>query len=228
MRPPHTIAVSLALLLAAACGHESPAKTASDTTTAAATPAEQAAPSEPEAPGIPETGRTTADVPREGPMAGSTEAQTGTELTDGQILQVTHTANTGEIAQGKLALSKSKDTRVLGFAQMMVHDHTQADDKGMAIAKKNSIARQQSPTSEALKSDAESATNSLKVEPAGDFDAEYIATQVREHKAVLDMLDQKLIVNATNPDVKAYLAEVRAAVTSHLQQAQDLQKASQK
>jgi putative membrane protein len=40
---------------------------------------------------------------------------------------------------------------------------------------------------------------------------------------VLDMLDQKLIVGATNSELKAYLNQVRTAVASHLQHAKDLQ-----
>ena len=119
-------------------------------------------------------------------------------MSDGQILQVTHVANTGEIDQAKLALVRSKDVRVRGFAQMMVHDHTQADTNGMILAKKESIERERSTTSEQLASDATSATATLKADPAVEFDKSYVDTQVKEHQAVLDMLDQKLIVNATN------------------------------
>lgn len=47
--------------------------------------------------------------------------------------------------------------------------------------------------------------------------------RVKEHQAVLDMLDQKLIPGATNSDLKCYLGEVRAKVVMHLQHARDLQ-----
>ena len=111
---------------------------------------------------------------------------------------------------------------------MMVQDHSQADTKGMVLAKKENLEREPSATSESLESDAQSTTGTLKAEPAADFDNNYVDAQIREHQAVLDTIDQKLVVNATNPELRAYLAEIRAAVASHLQHAQDVQNELQK
>jgi putative membrane protein len=151
------------------------------------------------------------------------EPQTAPSMSDGQILEVTHVANTGEIAQAKLALAKARDARVRGFAQMMVRDHGQADKTGTLLAKKENIELEPSATSEQLVADASSASASLKADAAAEFDKSYIDTQVKEHQAVLDMLDQKLIASATNPELKAYLNQVRTAVASHLEHAKDLQ-----
>jgi putative membrane protein len=229
MRTTHSIAVTVAMMLAAACGHEDePSKTAYQV---APTPSPvQVAPPAPATPAAatPVAGPTSADVPREGPSAGSAEAQPVTPLTDGQILQITHTANAAEIAQAKIALSKTRDARVRSLAQMMVRDHSQADSKGMVLAKKENLDREPSPTNDSLESDAEGATRTLKAEMAADFDKDYVDTQIKEHQAALDVIDQKLVVGATNANLKAYLTEVRAAVASHLQHAQDLQKSMQK
>ena len=108
---------------------------------------------------------------------------------------------------------------------MMVVDHSQADKNGLMLAKKQNIELEPSETSEQLATDATSATMSLKAAPAADFNRDYVDTQVKEHQAVLDMLDQKLIANATNPELKSYLTEVRAKVASHLQHAKELQTA---
>jgi len=239
MKTTHSIAVSFAIMLATACGgQDQPAKTANEAP-AEPTPVQQTAQQNPAplteapvgeapAPGGPASGLTSADVPREGARAGNAEAQPALALSDGQILEVVHTANVGEIEQAKLALTKATDARVRGLARMMVQDHTQADKKAMVLAKKDNIERDTSPTNEVLQGDAEGGTRSLKAAPAGSFDLDYVNTQVHEHQAVLDTIDQKLIVSASNPDLKAYLAEVRAAVASHLQHAEDLQKSLQK
>jgi putative membrane protein len=171
---------------------------------------------------------TSADEPREGPAAGNTEAQPSVQLSDGQILEITHTANAGEVDQAKIALSKTTDSRVKSLAQMMVRDHTQADYKGMVVAKKAGIERQTSPVSQSLESDIDSTTLTLKSEPKADFDRNYVDTQIREHQSVLDTIDQKLMPEASSADLKAYLAEVRSAVASHLQHARDLQSQLQK
>ncbi len=238
MKTIHTIASSVAFMLAAACGNSEPAKTAYEAPPAQAFagqgsvhPSPDPSPdamTESPAPVNTVAEPTSADVPREGPRAGNAEAQPAIPLSNGQILQITHTANIGEIEQARLALSRSKDARVRSLAQMMVQDHSQADKKGMVLAKKENLERLPSATSESLESDAQSTTGTLRAEPAADFDKNYIDVQIREHQAVLDTIDQKLVVNATNPDLRAYLTEIRAAVASHLQHAQDVQTELQK
>jgi putative membrane protein len=158
----------------------------------------------------------------------SAPADAPTALSDEQILQITHTANQGEIEQAKLAESKSKDGRVKKLAAMMLKDHGAADAKGMAVAKKANLTPAPSPTSSSLESDAKSATTSLASQTGADFDKGYVDTQVKEHQAVLDMIDQKLLPNAKSAEVKAFLTEVRPKIAMHLQHAQDLQTALQK
>ncbi len=234
MKTTHTIASSVAFMLAAACGNSEPAKTVYDAPPAQGFAAQGSVHPSPDAmtewPASVNSvaGPTSADVSRESPRAGNAEAQPAISLTDSQILQITHTANIGEIDQARLALSRSKDARVRSLAQMMVQDHSQADKRGMVLAKKENLEREPSATGESLESDAQSTIGRLKAEPAADFDKNYIDAQIREHQAVLDTIDQKLVVNATNPELKAYLTEIRAAVAAHLRHAQDVQNELQK
>lgn len=233
MKTVHTIVSSVAFMLVAACGNSEPAKTAYEAPPAQGFAGQGSVHPSPDAmtespaPVNTVAGPTSADVPREGPRAGNAEAQPAIPLTDGEILQITHTANIGEIDQARLALSRSKDARVRSLAQMMVQDHSQADQKGMVLAKKEKLERLASATSESLESDVQSTTGTLRAETA-DFDKNYVDAQIREHQAVLDTIDQKLVVNATNPELKVYLREIRAAVASHLQHAQDVQNDLQK
>ena len=220
--------LSLAVVLGA-CGHAQSAKSPDSISTpvgnaaAAPTPADPAA-----AISNAPVSATPTETPTVGSRmvadntAGAPEAQP--TLTDNQILGFTHAANVGEIEQGRLAQTKAKDSKVKAFAAMMVKDHTDADNKGKALAKKANLKPEASPTTESLKTGAEAATLTLKSEMGADFDRSYVDTQVKEHQEVLDTLDQKLIPSATNADLKTYLADVRAAVAMHLQHAEDLQK----
>jgi putative membrane protein len=232
-----SVAIASVLALAAvACGgsDQQNAKNPNDETTttmtAANTTPPPANPPEPVSPtGAATTGRE-GDPSQTPPAALSTgngpaptEAQP--TLSDAQILEITHTANAGEIAQAKLALNKGKDARVKKFAGMMVREHTDADAKGMKVAKHASLTPATSPTSDSLQSDADSNTTALKGQMGADFDKSYVDVQVKEHQAVLDTIDQKLVPSAQSADVKAYLADVRTAVATHLQHAKDLQDA---
>jgi putative membrane protein len=147
-----------------------------------------------------------------------------TPLTDDQILEVVHTADTGELEQARLAQSKAQDPRVKGFATMMIKDHTAADRKAMTIAKNDKLNMSSSPTSTSLASDALSNTSSLQGQTGASFDKSYIDTQCKEHQAVLDLIDQTLMPDAKSSDVKDFLTAVRAKVAAHLQHAQDIQK----
>jgi putative membrane protein len=149
-------------------------------------------------------------------------------VTDEQILQITHTANQAEIEQAKLAQSRSKDPRVKKLAAMMIKDHTAADAKGMAVAKKDNLTPAPSTTSTTIESDARTATSTLNSQSGADFDKDYVDTQVKEHQAVLDVIDQKLLPSAKSPDLVALLTAVRPKIAMHLQHAQDLQGAMQK
>ena len=169
---------------------------------------------------------TPASIPAPAELQGPTAPdETASELTDGQILQIAHTANLAEVEQAKVAQSRTRDPRVKKLAAMMVRDHTAADAKGMAIAKKASWNLAPSSIATSLESDAQSATRTLRSESGGTFDRDYVDTQVKEHRAVLDLIDGKLLPDAKDADVKAFLAEVRPKVAQHLQHAQDLQSA---
>jgi putative membrane protein len=171
----------------------------------------------------------TGDVPSaNAPLSPDAPASPPPTLTDAQILEVTHVANRGEIDQARLAETRTKDARVKAFAAMMIKDHTDADSRGAALAKRQSLTLTPSPMSMILQGDAMGATATLKDGSTSNFDKNYVDTQVKEHQGVLDAIDQKLGPEATSADVKAYLNEVRARVAVHLQQAQALLGAIQK
>jgi putative membrane protein len=146
-----------------------------------------------------------------------------TPPTDEQILTIVHVANQGEIEQAKLAQSKAKDPRVKKLAAMMQKDHSAADGKDLSIVKRNHLDLSPSKASTDLESGANDNTQMLKGASGADFDKSYVDTQVKEHQEVLDTIDQKLVPNAKNSELRTYLAEVRTKVAMHLQHAKDLQ-----
>jgi putative membrane protein len=209
-----------------ACAHDEPAKTASNAdTSAAATTITITATSTPTngestAGGAPAQQGQSATLANAGPNPMPTDSPL---LSNEQILEVTHTADEGEIQQARLAQSKSKSERVQSLAAMMLRDHKAAEKKADALAVKDNLTRQASPTSESLKTDAEGFTQALKAEVGPGFDRQYVETQIHEHQAVLDTIDTTLMPSASNPDVKAYLEDVRDAVATHLEHARKLE-----
>jgi putative membrane protein len=145
-------------------------------------------------------------------------------MTDQEILQVLHTANTGEIEQAKLAQHKSKNAQVKHFASMMVKDHTDADRKGQDVAVKMHSTPAPSSLSTRLESDARQMTSTMSTQTGAEFDRSYVDAQVKEHQQLLDLIDTQLLPNAKSGDLKNVIQTVRPKVQSHLKEAQDIQR----
>jgi putative membrane protein len=220
----HTlILTATSLLLLAACRDQNQTDNTSQNTTTGATPSSQMTattpmPNQPAMDNTDKSGMGTTNNMGANPMAAGAST-----MNDAQILQITHFANVGEVAQARLAMDKAKDPRVKQLAQMMLNDHGDADKKGLDLAKKENLTLADSPMSTSLKSDADSTTDTLKSKTGSDFDKAYVDSQVTEHQSVLDSLDQKLIPGAKDSDVKGYLTDARAKIAMHLDHAKQLQ-----
>jgi putative membrane protein len=144
-------------------------------------------------------------------------------LSDAQILEITHVANTGEIEQAKLAQEKSSDLRVKNLAAMMIAEHTDADNKGADLAKREGLHLTTSTTSATVKSDAAGIFADLSSKSGAAFDKAYVDAQVDEHKAVLGILDAQLIPNAKDGQVQTLIQAIKSKVAEHLKHAQKVQ-----
>jgi len=168
-------------------------------------------------------GQPAADRETASETANSLPAGPAIDLTDAQILEVTHVADRGEIDQARLGQSKARDTRVKKFAAMMLKDHTEADGESAALAAKAGLTPTASPTSASLEANVTDEGTTLSAEAGPDFDKAYVDAQVREHQAVLEVIEQKLLPNAKNADLKLLLAQLQAKAAMHLEQARALQ-----
>lgn len=144
-------------------------------------------------------------------------------LSDGQILATLSAASTGEIAAAKLALKQSKNAKVKEFANLMIKDHTGANTKGQALAKKAGIAVEENDTSKQVTQDGEDELGKLRKLKGKPFDQAYVDAQVDDHQKVLQLIDGQLIPAAQNGELKSMLAKVRATVSEHLDHARSLQ-----
>ncbi len=142
-------------------------------------------------------------------------------LSDEQVAAITNDANSAEIEQAQLAESKARDARVKDFAAMMVKHHTEAKNKQAKLG----IKTASSSSSEKLEKDAQDTLTKLKSLTSKDFDAAYIDAQVDEHQEVATTIERDLMPSAKSADLKAYLAEIKPTVESHLKKAKEIQSA---
>lgn len=141
-------------------------------------------------------------------------------LTDAQIAAITDSANNAEIEQGKIARLKSKDRDVQHFSAEMIAGHEEAKKN----QDKLNLATAESTLGNSVGMEASSTMNALKSTEGAAFDKAYVDAQVDEHQKLLDALNDRLLPNVKNPDLKAYLNQLLPHVARHLKQAQDIQR----
>lgn len=152
------------------------------------------------------------------------ESTRGEALSDGQIVAITSAANEGEIAMAELAKKNADSARVKSFATSMISEHGSAEAKGKSISQNANIQPVESDVSRRLKADADNTLASLRDQKGKAFDKAYVNAQVKMHRQVLATIDDELLPNASNPQLKKHLDDVRKHVASHLAKAEDLEK----
>ncbi|QAY86601.1 putative membrane protein [Pseudomonas arsenicoxydans] len=129
-----------------------------------------------------------------------------------------------EVETSKLALEKSSSADVKAFANMMITDHTKANEELAALAKKNDI---KVPDDTTLVKQAKEKILDMRDE---SFDAAYANNQVKAHEETIarfkkeaDTVTDDKVKGAT--ELKGFAQKMLPALEKHLEMAKKLQAA---
>ena len=142
---------------------------------------------------------------------------------DAQIAAIVVTAYQVDINAGELAKAKASNKEVKAFAQRMITDHTGVNKSAVELVTKLKVKPEENETSKSLKSGGADTIKRLKGLKGKEFDKAYVDNEVTYHQTVLDALDNTLIPNASNDELKALLVKVRPAFVAHLEHAKQIQ-----
>lgn len=142
---------------------------------------------------------------------------------DAQIAAIVVAANSVDVNAGELAKTNASSKEVKEFAQLMVTDHTAVNSQAVALVTKLKVTPEENATSQSLKAGGAKNVATLKTLKGAAFDKAYVDNEVAYHSAVLDAVNQVLIPNATNPELKALLVKVQPAFVAHLEHAKSIQ-----
>ncbi len=146
------------------------------------------------------------------------------KLTDPEIASVAVTANQIDINYAKIAKEKSKNADVLKFAATMASDHQSVIDQAVALVKKLGVTPKDNEVSKKLNADAETTKKMLRTKSGNTFNKAYIHNEVAYHKAVIETVQNLLIPQAQNAELKALLEKVLPILKAHLEHAEMVQK----
>ncbi|WP_460124705.1 DUF4142 domain-containing protein [Pseudomonas sp. S2_C03] len=129
-----------------------------------------------------------------------------------------------EIETSRLALEKSQSADIKTFANMMITDHSKANDELAAIAKKNDI---EVPDTTTLVKQAKEKILDMRDE---SFDAAYANNQVKAHEETIELFKKE--ANTVTDDkakgsaeLKGFAQKMLPGLEKHLEMAKKLQAA---
>jgi putative membrane protein len=129
-------------------------------------------------------------------------------------------AGLAEVDLGKLAEKKAADPAVKQFAAEMVKDHSSANDKLKNLAEQKGVTLPSDLTTA-----QKASRKTLEMQSAADFDQAYIKNQVDAHEDTIALL-KKEIASGKDNEAKALAQSMLPIVQGHLQQVQQLEKAT--
>lgn len=154
-----------------------------------------------------------------GNTAAADTAKRDDDIQDAQIVNIVMTANTGDSALGAFARPKAQSAAVRDFAQRMVREHGAGNALAVALARRLNVTPADHGRVRDLQRDVAEEQRELTDKTGRDFDGEYMEHEVDMHEALLKALDDDLIPDADNAELRQLLTATRATVSSHLEQA---------
>jgi putative membrane protein len=122
-----------------------------------------------------------------------------------------------EVELGRMASTKAANADVKKFAEMMVTDHSKANEELKALATKKNITL---PTS--LDSMHQATMQKLQGMSGADFDRAYVDEMVKDHEEDVQMFEKKS-GDDSDPDAKAFAAKTLPTLRKHLDSIKQIQ-----
>ena len=122
-----------------------------------------------------------------------------------------------EVQMGQLALEKGEAQGVKQFGQMLVQDHTQANQQLLQIAQQQKVTVPQRPTQQDV-----SEMDKLKGLSGADFDRQFARVMVQDHQKSVQLFQQEA-QSGHDSALKSFAQNTLPVLQKHLQTAESLE-----
>ena len=130
-------------------------------------------------------------------------AQDVADLNDLEFAHAAYTADNIDIRYAHLALALSSNPDIHTFANTMISDHTAVNEAAIGLLEKLGATAQDNFFSQALNEGSETVIDDLSKLRGAEFDAAYAANELAYHQTVNDLVENTMIPNIDNDEVKA-------------------------
>lgn len=123
-----------------------------------------------------------------------------------------------EVEAGKVAVQRASTDEVKKFGQMMIDDHSKANDELMQLANQKGVIPPKT-----MKKEHQDQINQISKLSGAKFDKAYMDMMVKDHKKDVSEF-KKEAKDGKDPDVKAWAAKTVPKLEEHLKMAQVISK----
>ena len=134
---------------------------------------------------------------------------------DRKFLLTAAQASMAEVQLSELALKQGSTTEVKAFAQHMVDDHSQMNEKVKKLASDKNVSLPDQVSAEQRKT-----AEKLSALSGEAFDHEYLDVMLKDHKKVVGMFHKEAKA-AKDTDLKALVKEATPTLEDHLKMAKE-------
>ncbi len=149
------------------------------------------------------------------------KSMTGTPA-DGEAMAFVMAVDSNEINAANQAQTKKLSQPVMDYAKMLQTEHSDNADKTMALTHTIHTDLNATPGVDSLKMKGVALLAKLKPMDGKKYEAAYLDAMDKGHTEVLATIDNRLMPEATNDNLKKHLAETRGHVAMHLEMAKKL------
>lgn len=143
--------------------------------------------------------------------------------TDAKIIEGLIVLNKNEISVASLAEKRASNKAVKNYAVWMHKAHSDNLHETEIVSQKIGIMPEKGNISAVLQTKGKQELNRLSHLHNKAFDKAYIAAMIKDHTAALQLVDQKLLSQATSPLLRKQLEMTASHIKHHLEQAKSIQ-----
>lgn len=141
-------------------------------------------------------------------------------LSDVEIAHAAYTADDLDIAYAKIALEKSQTPAIRDFAQLMIKDHTAANESALALVKKLGVTPKDNPFSQTLVKNGDAKKSELRGLSGAAFDRAYAQNELAYHQIVVKTVADQWVPSIQNAEFKKFMTDANEIFKVHLNHAQ--------
>lgn len=134
-------------------------------------------------------------------------AQEVADLNDLEFAHAAYTADVIDIRYAHLALALSSNPDIHEFARTMIRDHTAVNEAALGLLDKLGAEAQDNWLSQSLNEGAEKIIDDFSQLRGDAFDQAYAANELAYHQSVNDLVENAMIPNIDNEEVRALFVQ---------------------